>query len=71
MTTLQDIPMRSIRLQGEGRGLYVFNAAPRVDEPAESIGRVGLINPLNVVESEGSCLAIGRMFGMPRRPVSQ
>lgn len=55
---LQEIPVRNIRLQGEGFDRYVFNAAPRADEIAESIGRAGLNNPLTVVESNGAYIIV-------------
>ena len=54
MTTLKDIPLKLIRTQGEGWDRCVFNASPQVDELAESIGRVGLNNPLTVIESKGA-----------------
>ncbi len=54
MTTLKDIPLKLIRTQGGEWDRCVFNASPQVDELAESIGRVGLNNPLTVIKSEGS-----------------
>ncbi len=50
---LDEIPLRSIRLQGEGFDRYVFNTEPRVDELADSIGRVSLTNIPLVATVEG------------------
>ncbi len=55
---LDEIPLRSIRLQGEGFDRYVFNTEPRADELAESIGRVSLTSIPIVAAGEGGYVII-------------
>ncbi len=55
---LDEIPLRSIRLQGEGFDRYVFNTEPRADELAESIGRVSLTSIPLVAAGEGGYVIV-------------
>ena len=53
-----EIPLRSIRLQGEGFDRYIFNTQPCVDELADSIGRVSLTSPPIVLSAEGGYVIV-------------